>query len=388
MKLFIDKVGEDILNILTDGKRILEVHSMNNSTISLGSIYVGKVYKIKKSINSAFLKIAGNVDVYLPINEKDKYIYVKNINGKDNLCQSDEILVQVVKYGSGSKLCAVTNIINIHSDNFVLVTDKKGVFVSKKIEDDRVKNIIKSILSNYKNYNIGIIARSSSDDVHSKYLEKELLKLVKDYVAIIDKLSILPVNSLVFKPDSEVHILNELRRKYNFEIVARESYDYDFNALGIDFKLVTEDRFDELAITYNIKDNLRKLFRKKVLLKSGANIVIEKTEAMYVIDVNSHKSSMSKHNQKAVFKNNLEASKEIVRQIIARNLSGIIVVDFINMKDEVLNKKLIEEMQKYSVGFGAKILIHGLTKLSLMEITRKKTGLDIYEDSIVRAFIN
>ncbi len=385
MKLFIEEIEENILNILMNESKIIEVHSVEKNKVSLNSIYVGKVYKIKNSINSAFLKIAGNIDVYMPIRENDKYLYVNNSNGKDKLCQSDEILVQIIKYGSGEKLCTASSFFNLKSDNFVLVNDKVGTYVSKKINSKEIKNLMKKVLKDYREYELGIIARTSALDVDVENLELELKTLIEKYVNILNKINTFPSNVCVYRADREDIIIKELRRKYDFEILTKnEELARNFN----DVQLLNDERFEDMMRIYGVKDKLQRLLYKKYLLKSGANIVIQKTEAMYVIDVNSHKSSLSKNNEKAVYKTNLEAAKEICAQIIARNLSGIIIVDFINMNNPELEKDLIENMRQFSLDTGAKLLIHGLTKLSLMEISRKKTGLDIYEDEVVRAFLS
>ncbi len=385
MKLFIEKTSCGTLAILADAKRIIKIHSIDKNEPTLSSVYVGRVYKIKKSINSAFLKINGNEDVYMPISGSNKYYYVKNINDKKKLCEGDEILVQVLKHGSGDKLSMVSPNINMHSKNFLLVSDRRGAFVSKKIDNPPLRSLIKSVLSQYKEYDFGIIARTSADKVDIRTLEDELTDLIDGFVGVLNRIETLPTNSTVVKVNPLRHFINELKRSYNFEIISsfpelKEAYK--------ELNLMDESSYIDFLNQYKIRDRARKLLFKKVLLKSGANIVIEKTEAMYVIDVNTHKSSMSKDNKKAIYKNNVEAAREIVRQIIARNLAGIIVIDFINMHDDDLDKKLIEEMQKISQKLGANLMIHGLTTLSLMEITRKKVALSVYDDMVFKSWLD
>ncbi len=384
MNLFIEEIEGSKLNILMDGNRVVEIHSVKDGEVQLDSVYVGKVYKIKQSIKSAFLKISGNIDVYLPIRESNNYLYVKNTNGKNTLCQGDEILVQIIKYGSGEKLCTVSSSISLKSDNFILVNDKAGSFISKKIQNREIKKLIKKNLNEYKAYNIGIIARTSSQDIDLKDLDDELNTLLKKYMKIVSSLSTYPSNICVYNMDREDNILKELKRKYDFTIFTKnDQIASSFNNV----QLLNKEDFDDKMRMYSVKDRVKRLKFKKFLLKSGANIVIEKTEAMYVIDVNSHKSAINRDNEKAVYKTNLEAAKEICKQVIARNLSGIIVVDFINMSNPDLEKTLIENMKKFSIESGAKLLIHGLTRLSLMEISRKKSGHDIYEDEVVQKFL-
>ncbi len=385
MKLFIEETSSGTLAILADQKRIIKIHSINKNEPVLSSVYVARVYKIKKSINSAFLKINGNEDVYLPLSKNDKYYFVKNINGNKKLTQGDEILVQVLKHGSGEKLSMVSSNINMHSKNFLLVSDRRGAFISKKIDNPDLRSLIKSVLSGYRDYDFGIIARTSADKVDIKELEYELVDLIESFVSILRKIETLPTNATVLRVNPLRHFINELKRTYSFEILSsspaiKELYD--------EVNLLKESEYIDLLNAYKIRDRARKLVFKKVLLKSGANIIIEKTEAMYVIDVNTHKSSMSKDNKKAVYKNNLEAAKEIVRQIIARNLAGIIIVDFINMYDETLENKLIDEMQKISQKLGAGLTIHGLSKLSLMEISRKKVELSVYDDAVFKSWLD
>ncbi len=387
MLLMIDRVESDIILFLADQKRIIKYYTYQSDTVDVGTICIGRVSKVNKSINVAFIKIDEDTDAILPLNKYKKY-YVKNTNNKEALVESDEILVQVVSHNSGDKLITVSNVLNINSDNFVLTTDKSGAFISKKIEDSSFRDFLVDYLNKRGAGDIGIIARTSSFTTSEEILIKELDELIDEFHTIIDKSVYKSLYTKVFTPRKSYHKFTEdLSKVYEFDIVTydkkmhEELLNYHKNSL-----LISKEDFISKKNIYSIKEHFKDLYRKRVLLKSGALLIIEKTQAMHVIDVNTHKKTSKKSAKEALLATNIEAWNEIIKQIEARNLTGIIIIDFINMKDKAAEKTLLEHINKTIKETDKTITNHGLTNLSLLELTRKRTHIDLYDDKVVKKY--
>lgn len=382
------KANRIVSSLIEDNEFVqLRVDSMDSDSI-LGNIYVGKVKNIVKNINAAFIEIANGVMCYYSLEENKHPIYVKD-KRTDKLVMGDEILVQIEKENIKTKAPVATCHLNFTGKHVVLTHGKTKIGVSSKITSDKEKKRLREILSTYKNNAYGFIIRTNAEGASEEMLCQEIESLIKRYDEITGLGVHRSVFSLVYKtPSSYLCDIRDGYAKALTEIVTDDSIIYSeikeyletYQKEDVDKLRLYKDDQITLSALYNIEKRLDEATRGHVWLKSGAYLVIQHTEAFNVIDVNTGKAIAGKKKAQETFlKINLEAAREAARQIRLRNLSGIIIIDFIdllNKKDqEILMNELAELFKKDPV----KTTVVDITALNLVEITRKKVRKPLHE---------
>lgn len=322
-----------------------------------GSFYMGIVKDMKNALSSAFVEIGEENVGFLPYSEMTEEVHC-----------GQHILVQSVRNSKDKKGSKLTMKYSFEGVYCVLLCKEQGVFYSNKMKQ-ALKEEIKAFLAD-KELPYGYIIRSAVDDTEK--LWKEMQRLSEQASTFLGKAQYQMAPKLLQKSSRYDFLKNvkELEEIYtNDKEIFEDLVAYlKEQQLSYSAHFREEDYYIRHDIVRAIQDGLN----RKVWLSSGAYLIIEKTEAMNVIDVNTGKSKGSKDNEKTNLKINLEAAKEIARQLRLRNLSGIILVDFINLKKEenkeILTKALTELTAKDTIP----TQVHGLTKLGIMEITRKK----------------
>lgn len=340
--------------------------------------YVGKIYKgvVKNLLN-------GNKSIFVDIGmEKNAYMHFKDLDDM-NIKKGDHIIVEILKEGVGNKGPKVTSEISIQGHYCVLVTFNNKINYSKKIEDVEFK---KNIYRNLKKpKDIGIIIRSKAVDASLDELNYEIEYLYDTYLKIIKSGTYSLKPKLLYDNGSVIYKFLRNYLDENIEEIitnSKEYYDYaigyikNINKYSVSVKLYTEE--ENLFSYYDIEKDIVQLRNSKVNLPCGGYIVIDKTEAMYAIDVNTGKNIKHESMRKTVLNTNLEAAYEIAKQIKLRNLGGIIVVDFIDMHYEEDKIEVISLMQEAFKEDKNNTKIYPFTQLGLMQITRKRVGKDIY----------
>ena len=343
----------------------LIIEDKNDESI-VGNIYVGRVEKTVKGLHAVFIDIGES---------KNGILYLSN----SDLKQGDTVTVQAEKEAVNEKGAVLTTKISFPGRFSVLIPNDKGAGVSKKIvspaERTRIKNELLKVLPEC----CGIIARTGAEgktaedfknEVNSLYNAAEKILSKADYIKppalIYRKMS--PADKMILEltDDADEIIIND-KELYEHIISLAEFYGEDTS------KVIFYDGLVPLFDYYMIESKTEKIFDKKVWLKSGGFLVIDKTEAMTVIDVNTGKFTGNKRFENTALKTNIEAAYEIARQLRLRNLSGMILIDFIDMKDPEDKAELIRVMESTVKRDRVKTTVHGLTALGIMELTRKKT---------------
>ena len=357
----------------------------------LGNIYVAHVNDVVKNINAAFVEYSPGKKAYLSL-ENTEHTFFINRKNTTKICQGDNILVQIKKEPIKTKDAVCSTCIEFSSNYVVLTYGVAGINVSTKIKDNSLRqslsnycsDIIASIMYDKEAYgmiteelfdsilsNTGIIVRTQAQDISDYELIKEdILKQFEALFLCFNKALYSKGRTCIYS--NENPILSVINKHKSDEIITDNEEIYKLLCeQSIDVKLY-EDSLLPLYKLYNIEGLLNDVSSRKVWLKSGAYLVIDYTEAMTVIDVNTGKCEKGKNKEDTILKINLEAAVEAMRQIKLRNISGIIIIDFIDMtKDdakEALLNQLIDEAKKDNI----KTSIMGLTRLNLVEITRKK----------------
>lgn len=337
----------------------------------IGEIYKGRIKNILPSINSIFIDIGLKQEAYMYYSEELKSL---------NLKKGHEMLVEVAKEPLGNKGAKVTHKVSIPGRYVVLTIGGEGISVSKRItkyEDrQRLLNLMKPVK------NVEIVFRTESNEAHEDKLVQELNNLIDKKTSLERKLN---YSSRLGKIDN-----NSISKKFFEELddtktkivtdddeLLKNITEWTKNKENIVIEYYNNSR--SIFDFYGIEKEILKLRHKRVNLPCGGYIVIDKTEAMYVIDVNSGKNTKARDFNRTILQTNKEAAKEIGRQIKLRNLSGIIIVDFIDIRDENQKPIIIGELKKSLSEDKGNVRIFPFTELHLVQISRKRRGKSIYE---------
>lgn len=327
----------------------------------IGNIYCGYVKDVVKNIDAAFVEFGDNLKGFLSL---------KNIEKKPK--SGSKILVQVTGDKIKTKDYALTLKLNISSDNLVMVVGGSGISISRKITDNDTRNRLKSSLSSLDTGEYGFILRTSGADCSMEDILAQADLLKKQYEDILRKFNFSTSKALLFENNKIVNACNEFINKYSGEIKTDNENVYKFLTNSRISATYFTDTSISLCNKYALGKHLKNALSKKVWLKSGAYLVIEVTEALTVIDVNTGKAEFRSNKEKTFEKINLEAALEISKQLRIRNISGIIIVDFINMSKKESYQNLEDILKSYVDCDYVKCNIWGMTHLGLMEISRQK----------------
>ncbi len=384
-ELVITNYKNSIISAVYEDKQMIQVSACRKkATVCIGNIYVGRIDNIVKNINAAFVQIAEGISCYLDLNGIRNPLFIKKQSEK-KICIGDELIVQIVKEDIKTKAPVITSNFSLTGKYIVLVHGGTGIQVSKKILQKSVRNTLKNQLQDFEKESFGIIARTNAQFASKEEIQKELLLLLEEYQKICTKGIHQAKYSLLYQELPPY--LQQFRDSKDFSIqkmvtnipaIYKEFQNYlkQYPVKTTDGTLFMQELVDdanELVIRYKINHFMDKALHRMIYLNSGASIVIEPTEALTVIDVNTGKAiSGKKATEETFFSINMEAAKEIAAQIRLRNLSGIILIDFINLSSVEQEEKLKEELKKLFQTDPIQTEVIDITKLGLMEITRKK----------------
>lgn len=387
-KIIIVRIKKKIVSALFCNDEIVKFDICSENESLLGNIYVGKVKNVIKNINSAFVELKDGKMAYLAINEKSVPIFVNN-KKNNKIVAGDEIIVQVSRDNMKTKSPVVTSDFEIVGKYIILTYNKNKIGISNKIRDINERNRLKEILKPYENEKYGFIARTSAENVPRDIIENEINNL-KNIIENIFNFGIhRTCFSILYKaPSSYITDIRDRKFLEDDKVITDDKEIYEnisnymknFQSEDLDKLKFYSDSTISLVKLYSIETKLEKALNKKVWLKSGGYIVIEPTEALIAIDVNTGKAINGKKDiQDTFFKINMEAANEIVKQIKLRNLSGIIIIDFINMKSLEYRDMLMENLKELVKMDSVKTVVIDMTALNLVEITRKKVKKPLYE---------
>lgn len=391
LEAIIDRQKDKTSIMLVKNGVLIEKHEEYcEKPILEGNIYCGKVRDILQGMGSAFIDIGDSKnafirlkDVFPQINEaknKENSPIKFDCNIKDYLKIDDKILVQIKKDGLETKGARVSTHINIVGRFIVLMPNSNFLTISQKIENKNERERLLNLVKDFLPKNTGAIIRTSAqniDDAKLKHDLQELIKKWKDIKKVYEEYRLngpkLIYDSKSFLRKSLIDLIDQ---NLNRIIVKDIDIYKDIKEIlqNMDMTNVIEvdlRKHEDLLDMYSLREQLDKLKNRKIWLKSGGFIAIDKTEALTAIDVNSGKYIGKKNLETTVFKVNKEATIEIAKQLRLRDIGGIIIVDYIDMnieenKNEIINI-LTEELKKDR----SKTQIMGFTKLNLLEMTRK-----------------
>lgn len=389
-KLIITELNGQVITSIIEDNEVVEIHgsshSQNTSEYALGNIYIGRVKNIVANIGAAFIEITKGVECYYDLAKNPNPVFTQKI-GKKPLCIGDELIVQIQREAVKTKKPTVTSILNFTGKYAVLTAGDTRIGISGKILPERKKEL-QEYVKNYKNDHYGLILRTNAKEAANEELDREIGSLVKEYEALVKTASTrICFTCLKSAPKTYLTDLSNIYQEGLTEIVVENEELYEEIAAYLSAhqpedlnKLVHyQDRQLPLHKLYSIEHVIEQALKERVWMKSGGYLVIQPTEALTVIDVNTGKCISKKNAQENYKKMNLEAAREAAKQIRLRNLSGIIVIDFINLGNEEDITELLETLKRLLAKDPIQTVLIDITKLQLVEITRKKVRKPLRE---------
>lgn len=389
--------------LIYEENNLAECHPLiSNDSFQIGNIYIGRVEKVVKNIQSAFIRLDEDHVGYLPLNDKPAMVLNRTLpKGLPSIAEGDKVLVQVEQEALKMKQARVTGNISL-AGNYAALDLLTGIVgVSNKIRNAERVEELKTMVSSDMSY--GVIFRTACEQARNDAIRAELQQLSTqmdqiihkaeyerntgliqggkpEYLAIMEEYGWARIDEI--QTDNKM-IYEELYAKKNF--VTSTNAPSDQNHVPDNNSDVNQPRLlyyeDEYPLykLLSLETEITHLLDRRVWLKSGGFLVIEPTEAMVVIDVNTGKSIGKKRQEEHLLKVNEEAAVEIAKQLRLRNLSGIILVDFINMKQPESRDKLIRTLKSVLHKDKVPSRFVDVTALELYEITRKKIRRPLHE---------
>jgi ribonuclease G len=405
------------LALMEDGK-LTELHRQKtNNNFTVGDIFIGKIRKMMPGLNAAFVDIGHRKDAFLHYTDLGPKLrsLIKWSNGVingsinthrlDNFKYDEEIvktgkvdqvlnkrwpiLVQILKEPISTKGPRLSCELTLPGRYMVLSPFSDAVSVSKKIGSGEERKRLHTLAESIKPKNFGIIIRTAADGKKVQELHEELTRLMGQWEEIFRQLkTVTPPAKLLSELDKPASVLRDLFGDGFSRIVTNDKDLYNdirsyLNNMSPDYVSIaslyngSKPIFDAFGVTRQIKA----AFGKTATMSSGAYVVIEKTEAMHVVDVNSGHKMTSADVDQTIFSVNLEAAEEIARQIRLRDIGGLIVVDFIDMKNLEHRRQLAKAMEDFMKKDRAQHTILPLSKFGLMQITRERARPEVAIDT-------
>ena len=357
-------------------------HKGPSGDAKIGDIFVAKVVNVAKQINAAFIHYAPNKKGYLPISSGYTPI-LTNRKYDGRILAGDEILVQLEKEAVRTKEPVFTMNLSLAGKYTVVSNANTYQGISKKCSKQEKEQLRAAIPQNIA---YGVVIRTNAASLLYTETQDALQPVTDEMIALYEKLSALiqegihrTCYSRIWQsPPSYLTNLRDEGSVYQQIVTDNQTLYEETSAFMSALSLYRDENYP-LQKLYRVETQLEELLAKKVWLKSGAYLVIEKTEAMYVIDVNSGKNIAKKDPAEYIYKINMEAADELMRQIRLRNLTGMILVDFINMEDAEKDAALLQELRVLAKKDRILTNVVDITALGLVEITRKKTTKSLYE---------
>jgi ribonuclease G len=384
---------ENRVAILEDGG-LAELYIEREEKV-IGSIYKGKVQNVLPGMGAAFVDIGLGRNAFLyvddinkqPLNIGDVEI-TQGHSGftiSEKVKRGDDVLVQIVKEPRGLKGARISTNISLPGRYLILMPTGKYSGVSRKIESADERNRLKNVMKRIRPEGMATVVRTAAAGASEAELIADLGVLIRMWHGILEtyKRAVSPSllhkdMNLVYKAARDFITADVDRVLIDDEEEYRKIRDF-LQLLGpqyigrIEYYNSGRSLFDD----YKIEDELQKLMKPKINLPSGASIVIESTEALTVIDVNSGKFTGGRNLEDTILKTNIEAAEEIARQVRLRDIGGIIVVDFIDMGSESSRDKVVKTMEESLRRDRTRATIQSFSNLGLLEFTRKRVGKDL-----------
>lgn len=385
-------ISENRLALVEDGELVELYIERRNNRRMVGNIYKGRVANVLPGMQAAFIDIGLEKNCFLYVKdalEQDLFnkdeSYYKDVPITSVVKQGQEIVVQVIKEPIGTKGARVTTNITLPGRYLVLMPNTTYTGVSRRIVCSEERERLREEIEQLKPNNMGVIVRTVAEGKNKEDFDEDIKFLLKLWKKIEEGRRSSPVPKLIhrdfdlisktirdtFSKDIDKFIINDAKEFQNvLELV-------ELLSPSLKSRVFYFDETVEIFDYYRIESQINKSLNRKVWLKSGGYIVIDSTEALTVIDVNTGKYVGSTDLEDTVLNTNLEAAGEIAKQLRLRDMGGIIIIDFIDMMSGKDNKRVIDVLQEALSKDRTRSKVLGMTQLGLVEMTRKKVRLGL-----------
>ncbi|MDC0420494.1 Rne/Rng family ribonuclease [Gammaproteobacteria bacterium] len=376
--------GDELRVALVDGAKLYDFDTESPDKVLLkGSIFKATVSRVESSLDAAFVNFGSERHGFLPLKDLSSDFYKKNSNGKSEctLKEGQEIIVQVTKEERGTKGAALTTQIGLAGRFIVLIPNSsRSGGISRRIsgeERDQIKEALDSL--NIPD-NMSAIVRTNGLGRTSEELSLDLAYLLALWDEINNNIPNAKSPALIYRDDKLiVRVVKDYFKDDIEEILIDDKDTYEEAKEFID--AVLPDHSDKVMLyqeeiplfnRYQIESQIELAFQREISLTSGGSIVIDPTEAMTAVDVNSARSTKGKDIEDTAYKTNLEAAKEVARQLRLRDVGGLVVIDFIDMLDTRHQEKVEAAFRKAAYSDRARVQISGISKFGLLEVSRQR----------------
>jgi ribonuclease E len=376
--------------VLEDG--VLVEHYVNRSTHQsyVGNVYLGKVQNVLPSMEAAFVDVGKGRNAVLYAGEVN--FDVSGLEGQPKRIESalkagQSLTVQVTKDPVGHKGARLTSQVSLPGRYLVYVPGASMTGISRKLPDTE-RNRLKQILKKVMPENAGVIVRTAAEGAAEEELARDVSRLAAQWEAIEKKAKTASAPALLYsEPDLTIRVIRDVFNEDFSQLVVSGDDAWDvvdeyvkYVAPHLADRLTRWDGERDVFAEYRIDEQLAKALERKVWLPSGGSLVIDKTEAMTVVDVNTGKFTGQGGNlEETVTRNNLEAAEEIVRQLRLRDVGGIVVIDFIDMVLESNRELVLRRLLECLARDRTKHQVAEVTSLGLVQMTRKRVGAGLLE---------
>lgn len=361
--VFLENTDKFLITGYVQNKELnfLNIFEKNKNSL-VGNIYRGRVIKKVDALKAAFVDIGEEKNGFL---QPESNLYRDLQEGKEIIVQVKTDANQSEDKGPGLELKY-----ELSGKNFVLKPFENKIFISKKIRDIEKKHELFKLVEDVLKNNYGAIIRTGAEKASLKDLENELNHLVGIHESLSKEKNYSPTPKLLIENNPYEKVLLDF--KCNEFITNDKKTETRLKEISEEFNIVYDEKFSCKYDSF-LYGEIKKAFLRKVNLKNGIELVFDKTEAFNVIDVNSR--SYLKHDleKSSFYFSNYDSYKEILRQITLRNLTGIILVDFLKFKSEKSQEEFLEKFKEYSNKFYNPVKVAGFSNLGILELTRKKT---------------
>jgi len=404
-EIFINEsMGETRIAIQEDSKLVEVYVEQQDNQRMVGNVYKGKVENVLPGMQAAFVDIGYELNAFLPFSEigNSEYIIEESSNDRNrgsskhsrkienievDLKTNQEIFVQVIKEPFAGKGPRVTTEVALPGRLLVLVPNANYIGISKKIWDKFERRRLKKIAQHLRTDDAGVIIRTVAEGKSEEHIENDFNILLDNWQKIKNKSE---------REEAPILVYEDLETASS---VVRDLLTLDVEKIIIDSKRlyrktqryledVSPSLLERLELyklkaplfeSFGIESEIEKVMRSKAWLKSGAYLIIEKTEAMVVVDVNSGRFVGKKMHEENSLKINMEAAREVARQLRLRDLSGLIVIDFIDMQLDENRKKVYHELRRELKKDRAKVAVAPITEFGLLEMTRQRIRVSLLD---------
>lgn len=395
--MVVSKKGDDTNIAILEGRTLIDFYVSrpnDNENQIHGNIYLGKVQNVLAGMEAAFVDIGTEKNAVIYSNDvqydKEEFEGESGRPRIENVLKTRQnILCQVVKNPIAHKGARLTSEINLPGRFIVLVPESDTYGISKRLPDPERRRL-RSLLDKIKPKNHGVIVRTAAENVTEAEIERDLNNLVSEWEQIkkLSKTAKAP-SLLYYEPDMAVRVIRE---EFNKEFRGVIIDDQDLYTEVKDYVSAVIPALSERVEYYNtnsenlglferyhVQEQLIKGLDRKVWLPSGGSLIIESTEALTVIDVNTGKNVGSTNLEDTVFQNNLEAAEAIAYQLRLRDIGGIIVIDFVDMESKSNRNELVRVLKQSLSRDKTKTQVYSVSELGLVEMTRKRIGEGLLE---------